>query len=60
MKKKYVLQILRKIDAAEAIKKDPSYITRMPEEIPEKYRKDLLDECKRRYRQVKGALEKLT
>ena len=59
MLKKDALKILKQEEAAKAIGRDQSLISRMPSKVPEKYRQPLLKAAKRKVRLMLNALARM-
>lgn len=60
MQKKDILTILKKGEAAEAIGKHQSQVTRLPNQIPEKYHAPLLKAAKRKLRLMLNAFQRMS
>ena len=59
MRKNDVLKILKPSEIAKIIERDPSQVTRMPHNVPQQYRKVLLQKCEQRAGVVSRALERI-
>ena len=59
MLKKDALKILKQEEAAKAIGRDQSLISRMPKKVPEQYRQPLLKAARRKVRLMLNALARM-
>lgn len=59
MLKKDALKILKQEEAAKAIGRDQSLISRMPSKVPEQYHQPLLKAAKRKVRLMLNALARM-
>jgi len=59
MLKKDVVMVLKQGEIAKAIGKDQSQVSRMPNQVPEKYHKPLLKAAKRKFRLIQNALARM-
>jgi len=59
MLKKDALKILKQEEAAKAIGKDQSIVSRMPNKVPEQYHKPLLKAARRKVRLMLNALARM-
>ena len=59
MLKKDALKILKQEEAAKAIGRDQSLISRMPSKVPEQYRQPLLKAARRKVRLMLNALARM-
>jgi hypothetical protein len=59
MFKKDALKILKQEEAAKAIGRDQSLISRMPNKVPERYHQPLLTAAKRKLKRLTNALHRM-